>query len=85
MPDDKDRGLYDKYIVERTDGKTLGPCVVLELDDPNSWEALTLWSNTVRKAGYEELGLDVLQLIADYWTKHLAGQPVQHFGRTEQP
>lgn len=76
VADDKSRGLYEKYRVERTDGKTVGPCIVLELDDPNSWEALILWCNTVRRAGYEELGLDVMQQVATRWTAHVkaAGQ-----------
>lgn len=64
MADNKERGLYEKYKVERTDGKSIGQCFVLELDDPNSWDALIIWSNTLRHDGYEELAWDVIQLVA---------------------
>lgn len=64
---EKDRGLYEKYYVERVDGKDLkgGQAIVLEVGDPNSWPALAAYAETVRAAGYEFLGDDIYQLIAE--------------------
>ncbi|MFW5497733.1 MULTISPECIES: hypothetical protein [unclassified Maridesulfovibrio] len=53
---DKEKGLYDKYIVQRTDGKPIkGGCIVLEFDDPNAWAAINQYAFTVQAAGYEKL------------------------------
>ena len=59
MADNKDRGIYGKYRVERVDGKQIDRCIVLELDDPNAWEALLTWADTVAEDGYEALAGDV--------------------------
>lgn len=65
--DTKDRGLYDKYQVDRTDGQPLkgGRCIVLEVGDPNAHAALATWSQTVRAAGYEALADDVDAMLAE--------------------
>jgi hypothetical protein len=57
MPDDS--GLYDKYEVYRIDGKGVGPCVVLEFDDPNTWPALLVWATTVKVEGNHQLANDI--------------------------
>lgn len=65
MPDDKNRGLYGKYKIERTDGRPVGQCIVLEVDDPNTWNAITVWAATVLREGYQVLGLDALELVEE--------------------
>lgn len=59
VADTTERGLYEKYRVERTDGKGVGRCIVLELDDRNSWPALLTWAETVEAEGYVALAADV--------------------------
>jgi len=59
----KEEGLKHKYNVERTDGKSLGSCIVLEIDDPNAWPALRVWADTVEADGYEKLAEDVRREI----------------------
>lgn len=61
--DDKSRGLYHKYKVERTDGKLVGICLVLELKDPNAWQAMRQYAATVRACGYIVLAKEIEQLI----------------------
>lgn len=65
MADIKERGLYGKYRVERVDGKDIGRCIVLELDDPNAWPALLTWADTVEADGYEALAADVRQWVTE--------------------
>lgn len=62
---DKDRGLHQKYIVGRTDGKSVGFCLVLELKDPNAWPAMLEYARTVREEGYVTLAED-LERTVDY-------------------
>lgn len=61
---EKNRGIYQKYHVERVDGKPIkgGLCVVLEVGDPNTWDALRTFAKTVRNDGYDRLA-DNLELI----------------------
>ena len=64
MPDAKDRGLYEKYHVERTDGKPIEyGCIVLEFDDPNTWAAIDTWATQVGSQGYEALCKDVRERL----------------------
>lgn len=72
MADDPTRGLYGKYQVERTDGKPMGRCIVLELDDPNAWDALETWAGTVGRAGYRSLALDVQFFLREARSRHEA-------------
>ena len=67
MADQKDRGLYGKYLVERVDGKPLkgGMCIVLEVGDPNAHEALHIWADTVEADGYVQLAEDVRAQLPD--------------------
>ncbi len=61
--DDPTRGLYGKYRVARVDGKGIGRCIVLELDDPNSWPALLQWADTVEDRGFGPLATDVRKWV----------------------
>lgn len=63
MPDNKEKGLYGKYRVERVDQKPIGDCLVLEFKDPNTHRALAEYARTVRKDGYEQLANDVEKLL----------------------
>lgn len=60
---DRTTGLIEKYRVERTDGKPMGPCIVLELDDRNAWPALLTWAETVENDGYVALAADVRKAV----------------------
>lgn len=73
MTDDKNRGLYNKYIVDRVDGKEVGRCFVLELDDPLTWLALKQWAGDLWVAGYENLANDIYDAVeAQDWASHHA-------------
>lgn len=60
---DRNVGLIEKYRVERTDGKAVGQCFVLEVEDPNTWGALLTWADTVQADGYQALADDVRALV----------------------
>lgn len=52
-------GLIDTYRVERTDGKPVGPCFVLEYDkDPLAAAPLLLYAYVARHAGWEPRELE---------------------------
>jgi len=55
----KERGLYQKYNVERTDGKPCGDCIVLEFRDPNARLGIKAFSRRVRRQGYIPLADDL--------------------------
>jgi hypothetical protein len=57
------RGLHQKYRVERLDGKHVGRCIVLELDDSNTWDALLIYANTVESNGNVALATDVRRWV----------------------
>lgn len=59
MPDT--RGMYEKYFVERNDGKEIGPrgCIVLEFDDPSAWGAIARWAVEMKIEGREQLAREV--------------------------
>jgi hypothetical protein len=63
--DDRSRGIYQKYRVERTDGKPLGPCVVLELKDPYARTGILAWAAMVGAAGYDQLAADARRWVED--------------------
>ena len=64
---DQTRGLYGKYEVQRRDGKPIkgGRCIVLEVGDPNTWDALLTWADTVEAAGFGPLADDTRTLVAN--------------------
>lgn len=56
----KERGLFEKYHVERVDGKPMpAGCIVLEWKDPNAWPGIAAFSRAVRLAGYLQLSDDL--------------------------
>jgi hypothetical protein len=71
MADDKNRGLYGKYLVERTDGSTeFGGkheyCDFFVLDithDPHAIPALRAYAESARRDGYELLADDILKKV----------------------
>lgn len=66
MPD-TERGLYQKYVVDRTDGKPIEHgCIVLEWDDPNARKGIKAFSEAVRADGYDALA-DDLDHTLDAW------------------
>lgn len=63
------RGYYQKYVVERVDGRPItGPTFTLELDhDPHAIPAMRAYIESLRNAGgYEELESDLQTLVAEY-------------------
>lgn len=55
--------LYAKYVVERTDGRPVGRCFVIELDDPHAREALRAYA---KSAGLDTpLGRDLWNLAEE--------------------
>jgi hypothetical protein len=62
---DKDRGLFQKYEVERTDGKPVQWAFVLEDKDPLVVPALGAYAASARQAGYWALAQDLEEKIHD--------------------
>lgn len=65
----KNEGFYQKYRVERTDGRTItGPTFTLEIDhDPFAVAALTAYADAAEAAGgYELLVADLRELVEEY-------------------
>lgn len=67
MPDDKDRGLYGKYYVERIDvSPKHKDCAyfVLDIDhDPLAAVALAAYADAAEEAEYEELAEDLRNIL----------------------
>jgi folylpolyglutamate synthase/dihydropteroate synthase len=62
VEDDKSKGLYGKYRVERIDGKERGPYFVLDYaHDPHAIPALLAYADSC-KAEYPELARDLRAL-----------------------
>lgn len=79
---DTDRDtLYEKYRVERTDGKSVGPCFVLELDDPKAWDALLTWADTLDSWGKVTLATQIRKRVLGRMKVHQRLD--QLFGDTE--
>ncbi len=66
---DKSRGYYQKYIVERVDGKPVTWTFVLEEHDPFAIPALKAYAEACEKAGYLELAGDLLLKIDELESK----------------
>lgn len=62
----KDLGLISKYRVERTDGKPVGWCFVLEDKDPLAWPALLTYADMAEGAGYLQLATDLRAMVASF-------------------
>ncbi len=65
--DSKDKGLYEKYYVRRTNGKRLNGdmAIVLELGDPLTWNAIEQFAHDMKEAGYIKLHDDLITLVFD--------------------
>lgn len=63
---DKQKGFYAKYNVERTDGKPVGACMVLEFKDRRARVALNVFREEVKKEGYNALADDIKKLLQEY-------------------
>jgi hypothetical protein len=65
--EDKERGLYDKYKVERLDGKPIEKgCIVLEWSDRLARAGIKAFAAAVTSAGYLRLGNDLKTKLRDY-------------------
>ena len=63
MSNNKQKGFYKKYNVERFDGKPIKSCIVLEFDDPNARVGIAAFSTAVRADGYIKLANDLDDLL----------------------
>lgn len=69
---DKTRGLFGKYKVEKiTNPKKELDCIVLEFDDPNSREGIIAFAEAVRRDGYRKLHDDIMAKIKFYTQANL--------------
>jgi len=68
MSDDRNRGLYGKYRVERVDGKPIkgGHCIVMEVGDWNTHAAIHAFADSVELDGYTSLASDLRRLVRDH-------------------
>lgn len=64
---DNQRGLYPKYVVERTDGRPIEWCFVLELDDPKAGAALMAYADMCESADNLELATELRVRVREYW------------------
>lgn len=64
--EEKRRGLYQKYIVRRTDGKPVGEGVFLQFNDPQARQAIKVWAETMHYKGFYELHDDVMAKLKEY-------------------
>ena len=68
----KNKGLYQKYRVERTDGKPMPEgCIVLEWKDPNARIGIAAFSRRVRRKGYRKLADDLDAKLSEWEMKRL--------------
>jgi hypothetical protein len=71
MAEDKERGLYEKFTVSRTDGQSApgqkhDGCEYFVLDlshDPHAIPALLAYAKSCGKDGYKELAVDIFKKI----------------------
>lgn len=58
-------GLYQKYYVERLDGKRITDNIVLEVKDKNARNAM-LYYSTLLRPEFPELAKDIVNLVENY-------------------
>lgn len=68
--DNRERGLYEKYEVKRTDGKPVGECIIMEMKDPNTWPAIGAYIKTIQKS-CPQLASDLSDKIARYAVNYI--------------
>jgi len=61
---DKEKGLYEKYSVERYDGKPVAWALVLEDKDPLAIPALKAYAAAAKEAGYEKRAADITSKLS---------------------
>ena len=69
MADNKERGLYNKYNVTRTDGKSIGEAIILEFKDPIARIGIQAWANEMFAKGYTSVYYDVQEKLCEYENK----------------
>lgn len=69
---DREKGFYEKYKVERTDGKPTSGAVVLEFKDPNARVGIKAFAIACRLDGYHVLANDLL-IECERWDSGGAG------------
>lgn len=67
---DKTIGLIGKYHVERTDGKPVEWCFVLQDTDPLAIPALIAYADAAEAAGYGPLAADLREKAAELRFRH---------------
>ena len=60
---EKDKGLYNKYIVKKVSGKELGPCIVMEFKDPIARKAIYTWAREMLNEGYKNVFIDTMRAL----------------------
>lgn len=76
----KDIGLIEKYRVERTDGKIVRWCFVLEDTDPLAKPAILVYADLAEAAGYLDLAADLRKEVSGLWPR-LRMEPLPDDGR----
>lgn len=66
MSDNRERGLYKKYNVERVDGKPVEDAIVLEFKDELSRVIIQAWACRMFDAGYKDVYYDVQSKLDVY-------------------
>lgn len=69
MAEVKERGLYQKYIVEKIDSDEPVDAVVLEFKDPIARMAIQSWACKMYEAGYINLYYDIQNKLDAYKNK----------------
>lgn len=67
---DKNKGLYQKYKVERVDGKEVNDAIVLEFKDPHAREGIRAFRDSVLIDGYQALACDLTYKLEEYERKY---------------
>lgn len=68
----KTQGLYAKYHVERTDGKAIGWCFVLQDTDPFAIPALLSYAEAALESGNQSLFEDLVDKVQSIRAMQLA-------------
>ena len=64
MSDDKKRGLYWKYEVQKLSNPNKKiDCIVLEFDDPIARSGIRAWALQMIASGYVECGREVIEKL----------------------
>lgn len=64
------QGIYEKYRVERTDGKPIEWCFVLEIGDPAARVAMIYYACMVKGGERDKLAQDLFAVLDTYCAEH---------------